>query len=175
MTKDTIPTNVANPTLYRSVRNRMRKAHSRKSKRWSAYSSGQLVQEYKRKGGRYKNPTGTDKSRPKSGKLSRWYREKWVDACAYIRGQIKECGRKSIESGKFPYCRPLHRITKSTPHTVKELSRSELKRLCSLKRRSVKKSKVKKRSVKKSKVKKRSVKKSKVKKRSVKKSKVKKR
>ena len=164
---DSVPENVKNPALYRSIRNRMRKEHSRASKRWGAYSSGQLVQEYKRRGGKYKNSKSRTKSHAKSraksrrksraksrhktrtkshrktqhksGKLARWYKEKWVDACAYANGKIKQCGRKSIDSGKFPYCRPLKRITKSTPRTVKELSRSQIKRLCSRKRKNPKK------------------------------------
>ena len=140
MGKNLIPKNVANPTLYKSIRNKMRLEHKKKGKRWGAYSSGQLVQEYIRRGGRYigPHPNKSRKSKNHSGKLARWYREKWIDACQYIKGKIKPCGRKNVRSGKFPYCRPLHRITKQTPRTVKELSKSQIKRLCSRKRRNPK-------------------------------------
>jgi hypothetical protein len=164
MTKshDPVPDNVKNPSLYRSIRNRMRREHRQQSKRWGAYSSGQLVQEYKRRGGKYQNKQSRKRSRSpagkrshkrsrsrkrshkrtrsrRSGKLSRWYREKWVDACAYANGKIKSCGRKSVDSGKFPYCRPLYRVTSDTPKTVKELSKSQIKSLCSRKRKNPKK------------------------------------
>ena len=154
-TLDKVPENVSNPTLYRSIRNRMRAEHKAQSKRWGAYSSGQLVQEYKRRGGKYK-PSNSKQSRSKRhnskqsrskrhnskqsrSKLARWYREKWVDACAYANGKIKSCGRKSVDSGKFPYCRPLHRITSKTPKTVKELSLTQIKKLCTKKRKNPKK------------------------------------
>lgn len=135
---DPVPDNVMNPALYRKIRNKMRKQHADQGKRWGAYSSGQLVQQYKRAGGKYKSRS-SKKSEKKSGKLARWYREKWIDVCAYNRGKIKSCGRKSVESGKFPYCRPLHRVTKKTPKTVKELSKSQRIKLCSKKRKNPKK------------------------------------
>ena len=49
-TKNTIPKNVANKKLYSSVRAMVK----RRVKVWpSAYASGQVVQEYKRRGGKY--------------------------------------------------------------------------------------------------------------------------
>ena len=68
----------------------------------------------------------------RTSNLSRWFREKWVDACAYRSGKIKPCGRKNVRSGKFPYCRPLQ-IASNTPKTVKEFDKKQLKNLCSRK------------------------------------------
>jgi hypothetical protein len=92
-----------------------------KGKRWGAYTSGQLVSEYKRKGGRY---------RCRFGDLNRWFKEGWRDVCTN-----KPCGRKPGEKRRYPYCRPTRRINGSTPRTFKELSREEIKRRCAKKHR----------------------------------------
>lgn len=144
----TVPDNVIDEKLYASIKTRMQKEHKKSGKRWGAYSSGQLVQEYKRKGGEYSGKKGYDKlaglkkkskkasrkSSKNENNLGRWYKEKWIDVCEYNKGKIKSCGRKSVKSGKFPYCRPLHRINKGTPKTIKELSKSQRKSLCKKKR-----------------------------------------
>jgi hypothetical protein len=141
---DPVPNNVSNPSLYRSIRNRMRREHKKQSKRWGAYSSGHLVKEYKKRGGKYfarKRTKSSVRKRSTASRptnLSRWFREKWVDTCAYRSGKIKPCGRKNVRSGKFPYCRPLHRISANTPKTVKEFNKKELKNLCSRKRKNPK-------------------------------------
>ncbi len=98
-----------------------------KFKVWpSAYASGWVVQEYKRRGGTYAG------SAKKKSPLKRWYDEQWIDVCYLPR--IVSCGRKKSSPNKYPYCRPLRRISKKTPRTARELSRSELRRRCSLKR-----------------------------------------
>jgi len=130
-----VPKNVVNKKLYKKIYNKIKKEHEKKGKRWGAYSSGQLVKLYKKAGGKY---TGSKKNK----NLSRWYKEKWIDVCAYPK--IKSCGRKRISGKKsnlknFPYCRPLHRVSKNTPKTVKELSSAERKKLCKLKRSNPKK------------------------------------
>lgn len=104
----------------------------------SAYASGQVVQEYKRMGGRYSNP-----KKRNSAALARWYKEDWRNVCEKTKsGKYKKCGRKeaSTNSKDYPYCRPLHRVTKDTPKTIKELSPQTLKRMCSKKKKSMKKS-----------------------------------
>ena len=58
--------------------------------------SGQLVKQYKAKGGKYSG----DRSK-KSGNLARWYKEKWIDVCEYNKGKIKSCGRNSINNKNF--------------------------------------------------------------------------
>ncbi len=119
----------SNMTLY----NRIKAEAKRKFKVWpSAYASGWLVKEYKRRGGKYggKKPT-------KSSGLLRWYAEKWVDICSSPR---RSCGRPTTSfsnwTKNYPYCRPSRRVTKSTPKTVSELSKAEIKNRCSRKRRS---------------------------------------
>jgi len=109
----------SNTKLYSRIKQKVKK----RVKRWpSAYASGQLVQEYKRKGGKY--------SCNKFGSLNRWFDEKWIDVCTG-----KKCGRGTSSKRKYPYCRPSKRISSKTPRTVRELSRSEIKRRCAKKRK----------------------------------------
>ena len=56
-----VPDNVVNKKLYASIKTKMQKEHKAKGKRWGAYSSGQLVQTYKRKGGKYSGKKGSSK------------------------------------------------------------------------------------------------------------------
>ena len=127
------PTNKA---LYEKVK----KEAKSKFRSWpSAYASGWLVREYKKRGGRY---SGSRKPRQTTG-LQRWFElEKWINVCHLPK--IVPCGRpgglsKSDYWRKFPYCRPLKRATSKTPRTARELSKSEIKKRCSRKRRSPKK------------------------------------
>ena len=76
----------------------------------SAYRSGLLVQEYKRRGGKYVG------IKPKATGLSRWFKEDW-------RNQRGEVGYKQ----KGDIYRPTNRITKKTPVTHKELSKGEIR------------------------------------------------
>lgn len=123
----------------------------RRYKVWpSAYASGWLVKTYKARGGRYRK-SGNRKSRRKSKSkryrsrfsyksntgLNRWFKEEWIDVCTG-----KPCGRRSARksrSRKYPYCRPKYRITSGTPRTARTLSKTQIKRLCSRKRKSPKK------------------------------------
>ena len=73
-------------------------------KKPSAYRSGAIVKEYKRRGGRY-----IDDNKPKN--LERWFKEKWT----------------SINSTHgYPTYRPTKRITKDTPYTVSEIPKERL-------------------------------------------------
>ena len=55
------------------------------------------------------------------GNLNRWFKEKWVDIKTG-----KPCGRSSGEKRKgYPACRPSKRISKVTPTTASELTRTE--------------------------------------------------
>lgn len=124
----------ANPKLYAQVKKEAKK----RFRSWpSAYGSGWLVAEYKRRGGTYKG------SKPKQTTgIARWFDlEKWINVC-YLP-KIVPCGRpaglsKTQYWKKFPYCRPLYRATSKTPRTAKEISKAELKRRCSMKRKSPK-------------------------------------
>jgi|TARA_E500000178_G_C16858729_1_gene678661 hypothetical protein len=92
----------------------------------SAYRSGILVQTYKKKFykkyGKNKDPY-IGKKTSKRG-LKRWFKEKWVNQ----RGEI---GYKY----KGDVYRPSKRITKKTPKTFKELTKKQLRRAKTKKRK----------------------------------------
>lgn len=117
---------INNTELYNSIHSRMRKEHKKLGKRWGIYSSSELIRRYKKAGGTFKTKKNTKKS-----PLSRWFKEDWINVCEWPK--IVKCGRSSMKE-KFPYCRPLHRISKNTPKTIKELSNKEIKKRCKLKR-----------------------------------------
>ena len=95
-----------------------------KVKVWpSEYASGQVVQRYKRLGGKYsfgKNDEG----------LTRWFKEKWVNVCSPTK---KSCSKSTK---KYPYCRPSVRVTPQTPKTIHEIPKTKLKELCKKKKNS---------------------------------------
>ena len=103
------PSNVVNPKLYDRIHASIKRKLARQGRGWSAYASGQLVQEYKKKGGKYRgNKSG------KSG-LSRWFSEKWIDVCKLPKRV--PCGRSDVKSlsysqlkRKYPYCLSLIHI-----------------------------------------------------------------
>lgn len=100
--------------LYKKVKDEI----YRKIKKHSAYRSGIVVKEYKK---RFAKRYGSNKS-PYTGKktqkkgLKRWFKEEWVNQ----RGDV---GYKY----KSDIYRPSKRITKRTPLTHKELTESEIK------------------------------------------------
>ena len=63
--------------------------------------------------------SGTVKKSKKGASLKRWAKEKWVDTRTG-----KACGA----GGKNEYCRPTKRVSKKTPKTKSEMSKSELAR-----------------------------------------------
>ena len=121
-----VPKNVVNKKLYLSIRNKLKK--SIKGRRWGAYDSGRLVKMYKKKGGKYSGKKGKTN-------LGRWYKEKWVDACAWPKR--KPCGRQT--KSKIAYCRPSKRVDSKTPKLIQSLSRSTIKSRCARKRKNPKK------------------------------------
>ena len=126
MSKKSEPINII---LYNKIKSQAKK----KFKTFpSAYASGWIVREYVRQGGKYSGKK-SDKSL-----LQRWYKEKWIDVCKLPKKV--SCGRKKLSSknwkSKYPYCRPSKRINKSTPRTSSEISKKELKKRCSKKRKS---------------------------------------
>ena len=52
--------------------------------------------------------------------LKRWFKEDWVDVKTCI-----PCGRRKGEKRGTPYCRPKKRISKKTPKTAGELTKTE--------------------------------------------------
>lgn len=121
-----IPKNVVNKKLYLKIKLKIRRNVNRQKRRWGAYDSGRLVREYKNSGGKY-----TVAKTVQTSSLNRWYKEKWVDACAWPK--VKQCGRADMRK-KIAYCRPMIRITKNTPKTVKELSKKQINSRCKRKK-----------------------------------------
>jgi len=108
-------------SLYERVKNEAKKRFHV----WpSAYASGWLVKEYKRRGGRYSSSSSSDDEKP----LERWFKEKWVDVCR-LPTKVP-CGKTMRH---YPYCRPSKRINKDTPVTSTELTSDQIDRLCKLK------------------------------------------
>lgn len=158
-----VPTNKA---LYARVKAEAK----RKFKVWpSAYGSGWLVKEYKRRGGKYRV---TSKSRRKSTKKRRKSTKKRSRAPKKTKKRrskskkrkskrsnqsglgrwfaeewinvcklpkIVPCGRSKAKWKNYPYCRPRRRINKGTPKTARELTKAEIDRRCKRKRSSPKK------------------------------------
>lgn len=94
------------PALYA----RVKKAVYTKYPQHSAYRSGRLVQEYLKRGGQYKG-------KRKSGKLARWFQEKWTNQ----QGGIGYARKGDVY-------RPSKRVSKKTPVTWRELSPRQIKR-----------------------------------------------
>lgn len=91
-----------------------------KVKVWpSAYASGLVVQEYKRKM-KAKNKIPYENNVAKENTdLARWYAEKWIDIKTG-----KPCGGVHT-SNYYPTCRPSIRINTQTPVTSSELTNDE--------------------------------------------------
>lgn len=109
-------------SLYNKVKARVYK----KIPKHSAYRSGVVVSSYKKafskKYGKRKKPYSGKRTKKRG--LGRWFKEKWVNQ----RGKV---GYKY----KSDIYRPSKRITRKTPTTHKELSRKQVKRARSEKRR----------------------------------------
>ena len=79
--------------------------------KWSARAAQATAKCRKKKGKVRKSKAGAN--------LKRWEKEKWKDTRTG-----KPCGA----GGKNEYCRPTKRVSKKTPKTKGEMSKSELKR-----------------------------------------------
>jgi hypothetical protein len=116
-----------NKKLYEKIKEEAKK----KFKVWpSAYASGWLVKEYKRRSGKYSG------RKTSSSGISRWYKEKWINVCKLPKKV--SCGRSKLSKKwkkNYPYCRPSIRVNKSTPRTASEISIKEIKKRCSRKRK----------------------------------------
>ena len=90
------PDNVVNKKLYLEVKKEIVK----KMPKSSAYRSGLIVKEYKKRGGRYKG-------QKKGGGLTSWFeKEKWVNVLAYLDGKIVRCSSDKYDTSA---CRPLNK------------------------------------------------------------------
>uniref|UniRef100_A0A6C0LHW3 DUF5872 domain-containing protein n=1 Tax=viral metagenome TaxID=1070528 RepID=A0A6C0LHW3_9ZZZZ len=136
--KSKVPDNVKNPKLYLKIKAKIKQDVKKKNRRWGAYDSGRLVREYKQSGGKYSGTKKSKTSSKKSSNLDRWYREKWIDACAWPKR--KSCGRtKAFIKSKVSYCRPSKVIDSNTPKTVQELTKAQIKKRCAKKSKNPKK------------------------------------
>jgi hypothetical protein len=97
-----------NEKLYQEVKMDADKIY----KKSSAYKSGWIVKEYKKRGGKY-----IDDNKPKN--LKRWYNEKWTD----------------VGNEKYPVYRPTKRINQDTPLTINEIDPIQLKEQIKLKQK----------------------------------------
>jgi len=123
-----MPPTPTNLKLYEKVKEIARS----KFKSWpSAYGSAWLVKEYKRRGGKYKG-----KKQPDMG-LKRWFDEKWINVCELPK--VVPCGRPTTTiknwKKKYPYCRPMRKVNKSTPKIASKLTKKEREKRCAKKRK----------------------------------------
>ena len=103
--------NIVNKKLYEKAKKDADKVYERHS----AYKSMYIQKRYKELGGKYK----TEKK--KKGKTDRWNDEKWIQVIPYLKsGKEIECG---LDNKKNKVCRPLKRVDKDTPITIKELQK----------------------------------------------------
>jgi hypothetical protein len=100
MDKKAEPLNIK---LWNDIKNEMKEKYS---KRWNAFYSGLLVQEYKRRGGEFSKKVQRGETA-----LKRWFDEDWKD----------------IGGKKYPVFRPTRRVTKKTPLIVSEIDPKNLK------------------------------------------------
>ena len=93
-----------NKKLYEKVK----KEIYEKIPKHSAYRSGLVVKEYKKRGGKYKG------EKPLNKGLDRWFKEEW-----------KTQDGETTYKKKGDIFRPTKRITKDTPKTMSELSKKD--------------------------------------------------
>ena len=118
-----------NQSLYEKVKNEAKKKFV-----WpSAYGSSWLVREYKKRGGKYSGKKSS------SVGISRWMSERWINVCKLPKKV--SCGRPKISmqfyKKEYPYCRPSVRISSKTPVLASELSKSQIEKNCSIKKKTL--------------------------------------
>ena len=103
--KDSIPDNVANPSLYRKAK---AKAKAKFDVYPSAYANGWMVQEYKRMGGKYEGATGgqvtldPEKSDlNKDGRLSKYERARGTAIAKSMAKKMSSGGSVMIQARGF--------------------------------------------------------------------------
>ena len=80
-------------------------------KKNSAFASGAIVKEYKRRGGKYEDD-GKEKN------LERWFDEKWIDVNPILGVTDDEA---------YPVFRPTRKVNSKTPTLVQEIPKKRLK------------------------------------------------
>ena len=111
-----------NSDAYKKAKEMANDTYGEKS---SIYRSTYIVKMYKELGGVIKDSL----LKKKDYGLNRWFAEDWIQVSPFLeKGKKIECGgkRQSDRIGKS--CRPLYRITKDTPITIKELEKIHSKK-----------------------------------------------
>ncbi len=97
-----------NKKLYNSIKASIKSQLKRKGQRWSARASQQLVNRYKKRGGKYSG-------KKQGSSLSKWQQQKWVSINS-AGNIVGPCGSSKTKSGKQYRCLPeatAKRLTKS--------------------------------------------------------------
>jgi len=84
----------------------------------SAYKSGAIVKEYKKRGGTY-----MDDNKPKN--LKRWFQENWISVNEMVGG----------DKNDYPTYRPTKKISSNTPATVNQIPLQRLREQYKLKQK----------------------------------------
>lgn len=87
-----------NKKLYNKIKSQIKSELKRKGQRWSARASQQLVNRYKKAGGKYSGSR-------KGSSLTNWQNQKWV-AINSSGNIIGPCGSSKTKSGKQYRCLP---------------------------------------------------------------------
>ena len=104
-----IPDNILNPELYEQAK---KEADEKFDEKTSAYKSMNIVKRYQELGGKY----NTKKKEDDTGK---WRKEEWIQVIPFVTvNEQIPCG-SSIRDKKA--CRPLKKVDKETPITIKEI------------------------------------------------------
>lgn len=105
----------ANQELYDSVKEKIMKSY----KKNSAFASGAIVKEYKRRGGTYIDD-GEERN------LERWFQEKWIDINPIVG---------ITDDDAYPTFRPTIRVNEKTPKLLQEIPKKRLKEQTKLKQK----------------------------------------
>lgn len=118
---------IANPKLYKEVKEEADRIY----KKPSAYKSGFIVKEYKRRGGTYTGAYPINKG------LDRWYKEEWKDVGHSLAKLENLHSPTSLENGHlaYPVYRPSIRITRDTPLLPNEIQKNNLHQQIKLKQK----------------------------------------
>ena len=108
-----------NRKLYDSIKARIKSELKSKGQRWSARASQQLVNRYKKAGGKY---SGTKKG----SSLKSWQNEKWV-AINSTGEIVGPCGSKRTSTGKQYRCLPTKTAKKLTKSQRAATAKKKLK------------------------------------------------
>ena len=108
-----------NKALYERVKKRIKARLASKGQRWSARASQQLVNEYKKAGGKYSGSKS-------NSKLKEWDKEEWV-AINSTGKIIGACGAKKTKSGKQYRCLPKKKANSLTKAERAATAKKKLK------------------------------------------------